>query len=466
MGNVNRLMKSKPGTVVGDSVVQRIGIRFQSRFWRRGAGTPWPLACALLAVSLVALSCSTKDEGELAPTVAVQVATAEKTSIQHKVSADAVLYPLDQATIVPKISAPIVKYFVHRGSRVRAGELMAELENKDLAASTMENKGGFEQAQATFQEATKATVPEEMKKAELDLKAAQEAFDAQQRVYDSRQNLFKQGAIARKEVDDALVSYTQAKNQYEIAKQHLESLQSIIRQADLKAASGQLTAAQGKYQGAQAQLSYSQIRSPINGVVTDRPLNPGEIPAQGSPIIIVMDTSQVVARTHIAQQDAASLRVGDAATVTVPGMSEGFPGKVTIVSPALDPNSTTVEVWVQAPNREQRLKPGASVRVSIVSETVKEAIVIPAAALLTAPDGATSVILAQGDKPVQKQVKTGIRDGDDVQITEGLSGGEKVVTVGAFEISREDPDVLARTKLTFQAPKKDEDEKSGKDSEP
>jgi HlyD family secretion protein len=466
MENVNRKMRSKLGTAARTFMVQHKGNQLGQRFWGHGEGASWPLACALLAMSLAGSSCSTKDEGEVAPTVAVQVAIAEKTSIQHKVSADAVLYPLDQATIVPKISAPIVKYYVHRGSRVHAGELMAELESKDLAAAATENKGGYEQAQATFQEATKATVPEEVKKAELDLKGAEEVFNAQQKVYDSRQNLYKQGAIARKEVDDALVAYTQAKNQYEIAKQHLESVNSVTRQAGLKTASGQLTAAQGKYQGAQAQLSYSQIRSPINGVVTDRPLNPGEIPAQGSPIIIVMDTSQVVARAHIAQQDATGLHVGDAATITVPGISDPFPAKVTIVSPALDPNSTTVEVWVQAPNREQRLKPGASVRVNIVAETVKEAIVIPAAALLTAPDGKTSVILAQGDKPVQKAVKAGIRDGGDVQIIEGLAGGEKVVTVGAFEISREDPDVLAKTKLVIQAPKKDEEEKGAKESEP
>ncbi len=419
------------------------------------------LLCALLTVSLVGSSCSKKEAPEIAPTVAVQVASAEKTTIQRKVSADAVLYPLNQATMVPKISAPITRYYVNRGSHVHAGELMVELENKDLAAATTENKGGFEQAEAVYEVATKATVPEEVKKAELDLAAAQESFEAQQKVYDSRQALYKQGAIARKEVDDAGVTYIQAKNQYEIAKQHLESVQSITKRSDLKSAAGQLSAAKGKYLGAQAQLGYSQIRSPIDGVVTDRPLNPGEMAAAGSPVITVMDISQVIARAHIAQQEAAALRVGDAATLTAPGISDAFPGKVTIVSPALDPNSTTVEVWVQAANRGQQLKPGASVRVAIVAETVKDAVVIPSAALLTAPDGSTSVIIADGGKAVQKAVKAGIKDGEDVQISEGLTGDEKVVTVGAFELSREDPDVLEKTKLEIQAPKKDEDEKGG-----
>jgi RND family efflux transporter MFP subunit len=409
-------------------------------------------------LSLTALSCSKKEEQEASPTVVVQVAEVEKTDIQRRVSADAVLYPLNQASLVPKISAPVAKYLVNRGSHVKAGELLAELENKDLAAATTENKGGFDQAEANYEAATRATVPEEVKKAELDLTAAKEAYEAQQKVYESRQLLLKQGAIARKEVDDAGVSYIQAKNQYELAKQHLESVQSVTKRSDLKSASGQLSAARGKYLGAQAQMSYSEIRSPINGVVTDRPLNLGEVAAAGSPLITVMDVSQVIARAHIAQQEAALLHVGDAASISVPGISKGFAGKVTIVSPTLDPNSTTVEVWVQAPNRGEQLKPGASVRVSIVAETAKDATVIPAAALLTAPDGGTSVIVANGTTPVAKPVKVGIRGGDDIQVTEGLSGGEKVVTVGAYELSREDPDLLAKTKLEIQAPGKDKDE--------
>ena len=73
----------------------------------------------------------------------------------------------------------------------------------------------------------------------------------------------------------------------------------------LKSAKGQFDSAQGKYEGAAAQLSYSEIRSPIDGVVTERPFYPGEMAAAGSPILTVMDTSTVIARAHIPQDDAA-----------------------------------------------------------------------------------------------------------------------------------------------------------------
>src|SRR5260370_34707831 len=106
-----------------------------------------------------------------------------------------------------------------------------------------------------------------------------------------------------------------------------------------------------------------------------------------------MDLSGVPGRAHIPQKDAALLKVGDQATIEVPGLDKPAEGKVTLVSPALDPNSTTVEVWVQAKNPGGTLKPGSSVRLSMVSETVPDALVVPASAVLTGHCGiATRVV--------------------------------------------------------------------------
>ena len=148
------------------------------------------------------------------------------------------------------------------------------------------------------------------------------------------------------------------------------------KKTQLKSAQGQLTSAQGKYDGATAQLAYSEIRSPIDGVVTERPLYQGETAPAGSPLLAVMDTSSVIARAHIPQLAPGDLKAGNAATVTLPGGVE-VNGKVTLVSPALDPNSTTVEVWVSVPNRDGSLRPGTAATVEILARTVNDAIVVP-----------------------------------------------------------------------------------------
>ena len=84
----------------------------------------------------------------------MQVVTVEKKTMQRTVTAEAVLFPLQQAAITPKISAPVKAFYVKRGSRVRKGQLLAVLENRDLAAAAQENKGSYDQAQAAYETTT------------------------------------------------------------------------------------------------------------------------------------------------------------------------------------------------------------------------------------------------------------------------------------------------------------------------
>jgi HlyD family secretion protein len=377
--------------------------------------------------------CSSKEASQPEPVVSVQVATVQPKNIQRIITADAVLYPLNQADIVPKISAPIRKFYVNRGSPVRAGELVAVLENKDLSAAVVQGKGTYDQAQAAYATATQMTVPEVVQTAELNVQGTRQAMQSAELVYKSRLKLYQSGAIARNLMDQSRVTYVQARNQYEIAMAHLKALQAVGRAQQIKAAEGQLTSAQGTYLAAQAQYDYSRITSPIDGVVADRPLYEGEMASAGAPLMTVMDISHIVAREHIAPQQAFLLRVGDPATISMGEGDPGVPGKVSVVSPAVDPNSTTVQVWVDAPNPGDRLKPGATVSVSMVARTVKNALVVPSGAILTAPDGSTSVmVVGPHDHAHQTNVKTGIREGDEVQILTGLQAGMQVVTEGAY----------------------------------
>ena len=385
----------------------------------------------IVGVGLLLLTSCSKKEQETEPEVTVQAAKAEKQSIRQIIRSEAVLFPRNQAAITPKIVAPVKKFYVNRGSRVHAGQLLAVLENRDLAAAETENKGSYQQAEANYGIETSSALPEEWQKAEYDLKAAKEAYDGQQKIYDSRKKLFEEGALPRKDFDSSAVAVIQAKSQYEIAAMHMTALQNAGKKQQLKSAEGQLTSAKGKYEGAAALLAYSEVRSPIDGVVTDRPTYEGETPTPGTPLMTLMDASSVIARTHIPQDQAVQLKSGDAATVRAPGDIE-VAGKVTLVSPALDPNSTTVEVWIEAPNPDGRLRPGTTVTVEMLARTVDDAIVIPASALLKTPEGGTSVMIVRDGHAQQVAVETGIREKDRVQISNGLAGGETVIVRGSY----------------------------------
>ena len=409
------------------------------------------LACAAI------VGCRGKKEEEAAPVVTVDVAPVLLSQIQRTIRADGLLYPRQQAAIVPKIASPIKKAYVQRGARVKAGQVLVELENQDLAGAATESRATYDQAQATYETTANATVPQELQKAELDARAAKDAFDAQQAVYDNRQRLLREGAIAEKDVNDARAALSAARTNFETAQKKLQDLQRFARDQELRAASAQRDAARGRLESAQAQLNFTRITSPIDGVVTDLPYYAGETPPSGQPIVTVMDTSQVIARTHVSPTEAAELKAGDEANIIGPG-GIPYPAKVTQVSPALDAANSTVEVWVQADNKEGALRPGASVKVEMIAQTVTSALVIPDKAVLTSPAGATfAIVIDQNNVPHRRKISVGIRDAGKAQVTDGLESGQRVATTGAFELFKLEPEVLTKTKVQIAPPKEEEE---------
>jgi multidrug efflux pump subunit AcrA (membrane-fusion protein) len=390
----------------------------------------WKLAPFVALIALAGCSKPKEEEPEAAA-APVEVTEVKRDSIQRIVSGEAILYPVDQASVVPKLSAPIKTFYVKRGDSVTKGQLLATLENRDLEASVSESKQLYEQAQSTQRSTTTAQLPEDVNKAQQDVTTAKEALDAAKRVYESRKQLVEQGALARRLADEANVAYVQARSQYDVATKHLQALENIGRPEQTKGIEAQTQAAKARYDAAQAQLSYSEVRSPIAGIISDRPLYAGEMAAAGTPLLTVMNVSRVIARANIPVGQAASLKVGDSATIAQTDAAIEASGKVTVVSPATDPNSTTVEVWVEAENLGQRLKPGATVRVSIVAETLKDALVIPAAALLPSDEGGVQAMVVGADsKAHEKKIEVGVREPDKVQVLSGLAAGDKVITVG------------------------------------
>lgn len=410
--------------------------------------SPLPAAALALCVFAALQGCG-PTEKEPEPLVAVQVAAAKHDSISKTVSSEAVVYPLEQAVITPKITSTIRKFYVQRGTHVKKGELLAQLENADLASAAEQSQGEYEEAQAGYVTTTGASLPQQIQKAELDAAAAQAAYEAQKKVYDARKELFDEGAIPRRDLDTAQVLLAQAVSQNEQAQKQLADLNRLGKAQALKSANGQLAAAKGKYLNAKAMLSYSEIRSPIDGVVTDRPLYEGELATANQPILTVMNTAKLIAKAHIVQSEAVQLKVGDDAEIYVRSVDQPIKGRVMLISPALDPGSTTIEVWVEAIKPGPALKPGMSVSLQATVQTDKNALVVPASAVFRSPEGNEYVMVAGSDsKAHQTNVKVGIRNKEFAEIQSGLKDGDSIIISGAYGL----PD---GAKITVEAPAKD-----------
>jgi len=433
-------------------------------------GATW-IGCVLAAAILLAGCGKAKEEAaEAEAPTPVMVETATLGAIDRIVTADAVLYPINQANVTPKISAPVKRILVNRGDHVRAGQLLAELESSDLAAAIEESKHQTEQTQAAYQALTGATVLEDRAKAEADVKAGQAAVDAARaavdaakKLYDNRAALQREGALAQRLVDDANLQWVQAQSQLTTAQNQLATAQNHLQiqagegQRDaIRGAEAQVNTAKAHTDGLTVQLSYARVTSPINGVIADRSVFPGEIAAAGSPLVSIVDISQVVARANVPVKEAAYITVGRPARITGP---EGdLAGKVTVVSPSVDPNSTTVEVWVQTDNPGEKLKPGGTVRVAIIAETIQNTLVAPAAALLNSDEGGQKVMVIDSTMVArERKVAVGVRQGDRVQIVSGVQPGEQVVVAGGLGLEDKAKVVIEEAKS------EDDDDDSGGD---
>ena len=225
-----------------------------------------------------------------------------------------------------------------------------------------------------------------------------------------------------------------ATTQYEIAKPMAVAIPARPPRFPIETAKGTLTSAKGKYLGAEAQVNYTEIRSPINGVVTDRPLFAGETASAGAPLVTVMDTSGLIAKLHIAQQQAQQLALGGAASVKIPGVQDPVTAKVALISPALDPGSTTVEVWLRVENTQGQFKAGTAVHTTITGRTVPNAMLVPTEAIQVDTDGTGRfVTLIAADSTAHKRAVTvGIQTPVDAQILSGLTPGDMVITSGGY----------------------------------
>jgi multidrug efflux pump subunit AcrA (membrane-fusion protein) len=414
------------------------------------------LAAGVALLVGTAGGCS-KEEKEKEPEVSVQTTPAEKKDISQVISEEAVIFPLQQATVAPKITSTIKQLLVRRGTPVKKGQLLALLENADLSAAALASQGDFQQAEATYATTIGASLPQQIQKIELDAASAKSAFEAQEKIYSSRKELFQKGAIPRRDLDAAEVAFVAARSQNEQTQKQLADLQRVGKDQALKSAQAQKLSAEGKYLGAKAQLSYSEIRSPIDGVVTDRPLYVGDLATANQPLLTVMNISKLIAKGHLPQSEAAQLTVGNHAEIRVPGVEDAIEGKVTLVSPALDPGSTTLEVWVEARKPSTYLRPGISVQVAITAKTDKNAVVIPAGTVFKNPEGGDYVLLAgTDDKAHLKTVHVGIRNTESVEIASGIKEGDPVITSGGYAV----PD---GTKIKVEKPEASEKEATSGD---
>jgi membrane fusion protein, multidrug efflux system len=191
-----------------------------------------------------------------------------------------------------------------------------------------------------------------------------------------------------------------------------------------------LDALHAAYDSARLELSYTEIRAPIHGVVSARNIKVGNTISPNDPTFTVTDLDPLLAFVHVPEKEFRKIAPGQVAEVVVDALGgDRFVGNIERISPTVDPQIGTFRARVEVADKSRRLKPGMFARVNIVYERRQDALQLPRTAILDA-DGQQSVYVVADGKAQQRVIKTGLANAGWIEVLDGLKGNERVVTVG------------------------------------
>jgi len=205
---------------------------------------------------------------------------------------------------------------------------------------------------------------------------------------------------------------------------------ALISEGDFEKIQYELEALQASYNLASLELDYTQIRAPIAGVVSDRYIKLGNTISVGDPIFRVTSFEPLVAYLHIPEREYRQIAAGQPVRIDIDALA-GAPvyADVTRVSPIVDPATGTFKVTIEIVDEARRIKPGMFARMSIVYDRHENALQVPRNAIIEEM-GTTSVFVVEDNKAIRRPVRTGFSGNGLIEITEGLSDDDNVVTVG------------------------------------
>lgn len=340
------------------------------------------------------------------PPMTVETAAAIQGSITQQMVLVGNLVGNATVAVVPRAAGRLQDISVRLGDRVSRGQRIAKIEDFEIQEQVKQQEAALEVSRATIRQR------------EADLKLAETNAERSR-------NLFARQLLPKQTLDDTEARYQAAVAQLDLAR--AQNTQSTARLDELR-----------------INLANTTIVSPVNGFVARRAVDPGAFVGQNAPVVDVVDIASVRLVANVVERDLKEMQTGDTTQVEVdayPG--EMFTGRIARVAPVLDPATRTAPIEIEIPNPGFRLKPGMYARVTVTTDERKQALVVPANAVVDT-GGRRGVFLAADNNTVSfRPVTVGIEESTQIEILDGLSEGDRVVTTGAAGLRDGDRIVLA-----------------------
>ncbi len=390
---------------------------------------------ALFFVGLVTFGCRAGNDVDKKVIVNVSVQRAVAKDVPLTLSAPATVYGKSEAHVSARITASVQKVLIHKGQAVKAGQILAILDRRDLEAQHADALANAQSAEAALERMERATIPYQLTQARGDLAAKKAALDLAKKVYERRKQLLTEGAISGRDLQTSEAEYAQAQANFNAAQTNLDNIEKHTAKEDLRTAQNSLAQSKARESLAAANLSYAEIRSPFAGTVTDQLVYSGDMAVAGAQLFTVADVSIAVARAQVDADQVTAVKVGQPCSFSKnDGSGPVVQGKITVVNQAVDTARRTVEVWCEIPNHDGSLRSGFFGSAKISVGNAHQAIVIPTSAIEFEEGTQTGkVYVVDSNNVAHLRTVTAVPINDhEVRVLTGLHAGELVITAGEY----------------------------------
>ncbi|HXY16333.1 MAG TPA: efflux RND transporter periplasmic adaptor subunit [Terriglobales bacterium] len=357
-----------------------------------------------------------------------KLAKVERGDLAKSVVATGKVTPITKVEVKSKASGIVKKLYVEYGDMVKKGQLLAQLDKDEIQAQVEQSRAALQAAEANL-----SSSQADYQRATVDAEGPD--VPLLKRQYDRAVEMAKDGVVSASALDDADRNYQMALNKQNVAKAQVTVLKAKIAQSQAELARDQANLKQ-----LEEQLSYTDIVSPIDGIVLSRDVEVGDavssILVLGSSATLVMtlgDTSEVYVKGKVDESDIGKVYLGQPARIKVESFKDKtFNGKVTKISPmgVEKDNVTTFEVRVSINNPGGELKAEMTANAEIILEEHKNVLQIPEGAIIYDKDKNSSVDIPDPhakDGMKKVAVNIGISNGAKTEVLSGLKEGEEVV---------------------------------------
>ena len=407
------------------------------------------IAAAITACTLVFsfAGCGKKEEEKQEITATnVTVSKVKQDLIESTVSYTGEVKASSSASIAPKVSGTITSVRAEIGDYVKAGTVLMTIDSSSYQLSLNQAKAAYNSALASYNNIKNGSNAQSQVTMNQSLSNAQSAYDTALDNYNRQKALFDIGAISQVALDGAKTQLDNARVALESARASSNLTTEVIGPQSEASAKAAVDQAKATVDIAADSIANCTVRAPISGYIASRTANVGQMAAQGMEVFSIKDSDSVDVEINVTESVIGSVQAGTKAKINIKSAKlEDIEGTVSVAGETKSDTTGMFVVKVSIPNPDGKIKVGMLADVTLTTDRVENALVIPQNAVLQSGDK-YYVYTAEGKKAKKKDITLGVSDGKRVEVLTGLNADEKVIVDGKEYISDKNNDIKITSK--------------------